>query len=284
MTRRKPIGFNIRLRYVKDISTLRKRLVEMEPAWCVLCIDRDDHFPYLEALAKEHPDIKFIARVVDVNPDVGGTEPRDGKWHLKPDDDRKYLCSPVDFLTRWGHLGKNGLTLNVSNEPNGYVDEGHPDNLQRLADWTLELLKEATRRSIQCCVLNFATGHPIVSLGPKGPEWIMIFDEVLRYVSEHRDQLVGIHEYLPGVGADNRVGRIGAMVNRCAALGIQPPRVLITEYGVDSDMRDHQDGYKSRNWPGDFYAHQLYNQVETTYRPYIQAGILEGLAVFVYGE
>lgn len=281
--RRTPIGLNIRLRYIQDIAGLRKRLADLKPAWCVLCIDKDPHAEYVKQFAIENPDIRFIARMVDVNPDSDKAEPRDGKWHLKPADGRKYLASPEDFLNRWGELGKNGLTLNVSNEPTGYPMSDQPDNLQRLADWTLELLKLATARGISVCVLNFATGHPMLVKGPNGTEWPSVFDGVLRYVSEQRLHLIGLHEYLPGVGINDRVGRIGALINRCTTLGIKPPRVVITEYGVDNNGPAALDGYKSRNWPGDFYAHELYNHIETTYRAPLESGVLEGLAVFVYG-
>lgn len=281
---RTPIGLNIRLRYVQDIAGLRKRLADLKPAWCVLCIDKDDHAPYVKQFAIENPDIHFIARVVDVNPDAAGTEPRDGKWHLKPWDDRKYVCSPEDFLNRWGELGKNGLTLNVSNEPNGYEDRERPGNLKRLAEWTLELLKLATERGISVCVLNFATGHPALVKGPNGTEWIPEFDAVLRYVSEHRQHIIGLHEYLPGVGIDNRIGRIGALINRCTTLRIKPPRVVITEYGVDYAGEKDRDGYNSRGWGSDFYADNLYDLMDVPYKPHLQAGVLEGACVFVYAD
>lgn len=281
---RTPIGLNIRLRYVQDIAALRKRLADLKPAWCVLCIDKDDHAPYVIQFAKENPDIKFIARVVDVNPDAPGTEPRDGKWHLKPADGRQYLASPEDFLNRWGELGKGGLTLNVSNEPNGYVDKNHPDNLRRLAEWTLDVLKLATARGISLCVLNFATGHPVLVKGANGTEWVNVFDDVLKYVSEHRQHVIGLHEYLPGIGIDFRVGRLGAMVNRCTTLGIKPPRVVITEAGVDYAGEKDRDGYISRGWGSDFYADALYDLMNVPYKPLLEAGTLEGACVFVYAD
>lgn len=271
------IGLNIRLRYVQDITALRNRLTALEPAWCVLCVDKTEHIQYVQEFAREFPAVQFVGRLVDVNPDGG--EPRDGKWHTKPQDERNYLCSAEDFLSAWGDLGRDGLLLNVSNEPNGYADG---DNLTRLAAWTLEVLELATTRGIACCVLNFATGHPLVVRGAGGSEWTSTFDAVLRYVSANRQHAIGLHEYLPGTGVNDRVGRIGAMVNRCTTLGIQPPRVVITEYGVDYNGLPGIDGYKSRGWGGDLYATVLSDTVKQVYEPFISSGVLEGAAVFVY--
>jgi hypothetical protein len=278
-----PLGVNIMIRYVQDMTTLQERLNALRPAWCTICVDKDEHIPYLRSFALQNPGIRFLARMVDVNPDVEGTQPRDGKWHLKPADGRKYLCSPEHFLSRWGEMGRGGLVLSVSNEPNGYVDKDQPDNLRRLAEWTLEVLKLATSRGIACGVLNFATGHPMLITGKHGTEWVSLYDEVLRYVSENRQHLVALNEYLPGIGIDNRVGRVGAMINRCTTLGIKPPRVVIKEYGADNDTADKLDGYKSRGWGGGFYAEQLILPCLSTYKPHIEAGVVEGLCVFVYG-
>ena len=274
---RTQIGLNIRLRYVQDIGALRRRLTALEPAWCVLCVDKDEHIAFVKEFALEFPQVQFVGRMVDVNPDGG--EPRDGKWHTKPLDARNYVCSPEDFLNAWGDLGRDGLLLNVSNEPNGYADG---DNLTRLAAWTLEVLELATARGIACCVLNFATGHPLVVRGSSGIEWANTFDAVLRYVSANRQHAIGLHEYLPGVGINDRVGRLGALVNRCNTLGITPPRVIITEYGTDYNGLPGIDGYKSRGWGGDLYATVLSDTVTQVYQAYIEGGVLEGAAVFVY--
>jgi hypothetical protein len=104
---------------------------------------------------------------------------------------------------------------------------------------------------------------------------------VLAALSKGRDlHTLGLHEYLPEPG---RIGRFKAMIERCTMLGIQPPRMVVTEFGWDSDGGS-QNGYKSRGIDGADYAMKLIDLVETVYRPYVDDGTLLGLNVFSYGN
>lgn len=276
--------FNVHLRYVKSIDALHKRVDELKPARVMICVDQDAHLLYVREFQKRHPAVEVCVRVVDTVPDG---QPRDGAWHTKPKasgDSREYLASPEDFLNRWGEFGKNGLILNVLNEPSG---EEPPDVLDRLVRWTLRLLELATERSIRVGVLNFATGHPYVAWheDEKRWEWDARFDPILTYLSEHPEQELWDHEYFPSAG-QGRVGRILAMVNRCKRLGIEIPNVAITEFGWDNDPHsgDKRSGYQSRGINGADYALETCATIKNVYKPLIDAGKLKMVAIFSYGN
>jgi len=277
--------YNIHLRYVKSMEALHERINALNPARVMLLVDKDEHLIYVREFQNRHPTTEVCVRVVDT---VEGGQPRDGAWHTKPKspgDMREYICSPEDFLNRWGEFGKNGLILNVLNEPSG---EEPPDVIDRLERWTLQVLKLATEREICIGVLNFATGHPHLYYrgDTKRWEWDARFDPILVYLSKNPQHELWLHEYLPNKGENTRVGRVRSMVNRCKSLGIEIPFVSITEFGWDNDITsgDGRSGYKSRGFNGAVYASDVCKAVREEYAELIEKGKLCMVAVFSYGR
>lgn len=279
------VTYNIHLRYVKSMEALHERINALKPTRVMLLVDKDEHLIYVREFQNRHPTTEVCVRVVDT---VDGGQPRDGAWHTKPKspgDLREYICSPEDFLNRWGEFGKNGLILNVLNEPSG---EEPPDVIDRLVRWTLAVLKLATERDIRVGVLNFATGHPHLYYrgDVKRWEWDAHFDPILVYLSKNKQHELWLHEYLPSKGENSRVGRVRSMVNRCKSLGIEIPFVSITEFGWDNDIisGDGRSGYKSRGITGDSYAKDVCKAASEEYAELLNMGKLCMVAVFSYGR
>lgn len=264
-----PLGVNAHLAYV-DIGKLIERMQWLRPRTLVGFIDSDNDMPKVRTLKAALPDTLVIGRAYLKD----GVE---GKFHLQPEapgDIREYIAAPADVVNRWGDLGKIGMSLNVHNEPG--TDD--PDRVTRLVKWTCDALDYAVTQAVHLTVLNLATGHPRLS----GKQWDYLFDPLLLTLSKYRDwHTLGLHEYLP---EDGRIGRFKAMIERCKVLGIQPPRVVMTEFGVDSGPGEKVNGYKSRGWDGADYAMKLIDLVERVYRPYLDDGTLLGLNVFSYGN
>lgn len=271
-----PIGVNAHIRYIKDWTLFAERMVDLRPAAIVAMVDKDEHIPYVLKLAD---DLRPIGTLVVGRVWVADIE---GQFHLKPaapGDERKYIVSPADALNAWGVLGDRGKRDNVSlylmNEPSGY----NADWRARLCDWWGEAFQLATARHISLVGPNFATGHP--ELTADGLEWTPDLDRLLHEFGASNLHYLGLHEYLPGIGVNNRVGRVQAVINRCNRLGIKPPRVLITEAGYDSDGKDQHNGYKSRNMSGTAYANIM---IETWKRDYEPLKVVLAMCVFSYGD
>lgn len=271
-----PFGFNVHLRYMKDYGKFLRRMNDLNPAVLTVMVDdnpggKEDQTVYIKALAASLPKTLIVARV---------KHKMDGGYHTKPVGDPRYwVASPTDFLNKWGDLGRGNMTLYSLNEPNGKVpDVEHKDRLVR---WCCETMDEAAKRGISLTLPNFGTGLPDLGLTS---EWDATFDPILIALSKYRDQhYIGLHEYLPG--EPYRVGRLLFMLARCQTLNIPPPKIIITELGVDNDVSaDTRNGYKSRNWSGDYYMRALAATYKHTYSSLVGSGKLIGTCAFCYGN
>lgn len=269
------IGFNIPLRYVKDIGKLYRRMDALQPAVQTVMIDKDEHIPYVLDFAARYPQTLIVARVRDGN---------DGGFHMEPVNDsqkRRWIAAPEDFLNRWGVLGRgSNLSLYALNEPK--LSENTPDwVVDRFNEWVCMTGELAVRRNIALTLPNIGMGQPgITTTVPV--EWEGRFDPLLRLVSKHRDQLtLGLHEYVPE--EPHHWGRIMYMLQRCLTLGIPSPNVVLTEFGVDA-THGPRNGYKARGWSGDHYMRQCASVIKRIYSPLIARGILKGICFFIYGS
>jgi hypothetical protein len=259
------IGGNILLNHLRNKQYVISRLKILNPVLCVATVDNSTDMKQIVDLRAELPNTLVIGRVY---------HPQDGAYHMKPDDSRYWIASPIDFLNAWGDLGKNGGVLYALNEPGTDIDDV---TMTRLVSWTCETIKLANVRGIRLCVLNLATGHPKLING----EWDNRFDPVLKMLSEHRQHMLGCHEY--DIGDNDRTGRIEAMFKRCITLGIQPPLVALTETGYDkSDGEpDNLNGYKSRGLTGEQLGQR---RAEVWRRFYLKHPEIIGEAVFCAGD
>lgn len=274
-----PFGYNIHLRYVKDIGKLYERMAATRPAVCVVMVDaktrpdQEDQTPYIQQFAARYPDTLIVARV---------KHDHDAGFHTPPQNDpqnRPYIASPNDFLNEWGHLGRNNMTLYALNEPLANEETTDAD-VERLMLWCVTTITEAVRRGISLTVGNFGMGQP--ALNKALTEWDTRFDPLLILLSKYRDTIfLGLHEY--GPDEPFAWGRINFMLKRCEELKIPPPRVVITEFGVDATAST-RNGYKAREWSGDYYMRRLIDVYNRIYMPLIDKGIVKGTCLFSYGN
>lgn len=144
------------------------------------------------------------------------------------------------------------------------VSKGAPDNLylytcnevgwsSTLIKWHVDVMKLAIQRKRRLCILNMGVGQP-------GPTNWAEAKELLTLASQHRDLfIIGLHEYSGAVitsgliGGDPKFiqpdtwpsplqakaltrwhsGRMKFLTDYCKEIGIQQPRIVITEAGFD---------------------------------------------------
>jgi len=273
-----PFGFNIHLRYVKDIGKLHERMRALNPSVCVVMVDdnpppKEDQTIYIREFAARYPQTLIVARV---------KHDHDAGYHKPPVNDpenRPYVASPTDFINKWGHLGRNNMTLYALNEP--LASEKISDaEVATLIKWGSEVVELAVKQGVSVTIYNFGMGQP--ALNSTATEWDKRFDPLLIQLSKYRDTIfLGLHEY----GPDERYhwGRLEFMLARCAALKIPPPKVVITEFGVDATT-DKRNGYKARGWSGDLYMRKLVDIYSRLYMSLVDQGIVKGTCLFSYGN
>jgi hypothetical protein len=273
-----PFGFNVHLRYVQDIGKLHERMRFFKPSVCVVMADdnpppKEDQTVYIQEFAARYPQTLIVARV---------KHDHDAGYHMPPPNDpqkREYIASPIDFLNKWGHLGRNNMTLYALNEPLASEQTTDAD-VQKLIKWCTEVIELAVQRGISVTIGNFGMGQP--ALNKQLNEWDSRFDPLLILLSKYRDHVfAGLHEY--GPEEPFHWGRILFMLARCKKLGIQPPRVVVSEFGVDATT-DKRNGYKARGWSGDFYVRQMVDVYKNVYMPLVDQGIVKGTCLFSYGN
>lgn len=221
-----------------------------------------------------------------------------------------------------------GIVIHVGNEM--------PFNTEAIT-WLLLVCKQAVRRGVTVCIGNWAVGNPEPDAWPKAKE-------LLALASEHREHIiVGLHEYAGGVvtsglhggypdnagvqpgkpGGINLIqpeswpkditaitcyhmGRYKFMLDYCKSIGIETPRIIITEAGFDdtSDIKPWLDklkqtspylnitGYKSlinqwsdwfgaRGWSTErVYAEQMIHADKYFYNE----AAIEGRCIYSYGH
>jgi hypothetical protein len=275
----RPISVNAHIRYMKAYEGgFLPWIKQLNPAVLVTMVDdnppgKEDQTPYIQQLAAQIPHTRVVARV---------KHDLDGGFHTKPQTDpRRWVADPDDFLNKWGHLGKRNMSLYALNEPDDGIDDDgkvDPEKVKRLNEWCVAVMEKAAARDISVTIANFGTGIP----AEVTRQWHFAFDPILCCLSKYRDlHLLGLHEYLPDEVF--RVGRFRFMLSRCKELGIPPPRVIITEHGVDTDGGP-RNGYRSRGWSGAQYGDILLDVYQRIYRPFVESGVIAGLCVFSYGN
>jgi hypothetical protein len=240
------ISYNIHAQMVKDSNRLKQHLAKVQPS-VALVMDG-------LGLAKEIKTMLPNTLVVHRN------------WGItQGDDDVHKRVSPEDWLNLRAKESEGGFYLNTTNEP-GFNDE--------CINWHIDLMQRAAKRGVRLVVGNFAVGTP-------GPDDWGQAKQMLQLLDQYRDLFVlGLHEYACGVitsglygGAPNNAGvQIGAtggkdlvpkdkwpqdvsgitlwhcgrfkfLMNYCQKNGIKPPRIILTEHGMDdvSDIKPWAD-------------------------------------------
>lgn len=265
-----PLSLNVAMNYV-DVGRAIAEIKPLNPSALVLCTDRQDDSARFDLFAREFPDTMIVCRVVPAN-----RNDLDASFHL-PGPDGGFRMSPVSFLNTYGGLGSEGKLLYTMNEPDGYA------NVERLVPWLVAVVEEATRRNIRLCLANLATGHP---RDVNARQWDRAWDPLLNVLAlpQHRAlHVLGLHEYHPGW--EFRVGRFKWMLESCRRLFIMPPRVLITEFGIDADHGGStHNGWRSRGMSEQQYFDLCLDSYNRMYRPFVRGGVIAGLNIFLYGN
>lgn len=240
------ISLNIHGNNVPDRQRLLDHLNALQPA-AVLVLDNYDLVAQINGLL---PDTTVIYREFE---------------HERPVHKD---VEPQAWLDAHAHQAKDGVALHVLNEP--------PFN-QEVVDWLTELMKLAAPRQIPLIIGNWAVGNP----GPDpAKEWPKA-RAMLELLDQHRDLFIlGLHEYAGGVVTsglyggypDNagvqpgkpgglnlippanwpkdvsgvtryHMGRFKFLVDYCKSIGLKPPRIILTEHGMDdtSDIKAWED-------------------------------------------
>jgi hypothetical protein len=200
-------------------------------------------------------------------------------WH--PQESHLFdVMTPRQFYDQYARYGEGGLIINVLNEPNGYGD------LRKLADWCAQVCELFGNAGVACAPPAFGEGHPDTN---RLHELDALWDALRRW---HHLHYYNIHEYGTWRGMLFREGsrwdvfpwRVGRFeqftVPYLQSKGYPIPRVVMTEWGIDSA---HDDTGK-RGWRTQFseaeYAQQMIAAVEQVYnKPYYV-----GLCIFSYGN
>lgn len=262
------IGSNAALRYLKAYQAHIDYWHEVNPAYQVAYVDKPEHVPYIREYAAALPNTMIVARIY---------HPLDGGFHLAPTgagDTRHYVSSPAEYLGAYGDLGKmSNIILNVFNEPNS---QGAPDEMLRLVEWFVDYIPLAASIGCKSVLFNWADRNPQIINGMMDSQ----FDDVLKMMAVHPELFyMGMHYY----GPDEITSHLDSYVKRCEFLKIKPPKVIGTEFGLDS-TGGAERGYKSRANYKDIYAQWQETVVKGSLKPYIDSGVLAGLCVFQEGN
>ncbi|MBL8165686.1 MAG: hypothetical protein JNJ61_27125 [Anaerolineae bacterium] len=240
--------------------------------------------------------------------------------------------TPEQWLNRRAPMATGGIYQYTTNEPG--FDE-------RCINWHIELMELAARRNVPLVIGNWAVGNPGPDDWPKARRMLELLDQ-------HRELFVlGLHEYAGGVitsglhgGYPDRAGvapgdtskpglnliprenwpdsvrdvilwhcgRFNFMVGFCRKAGIRPPRVIITEHGMDdlsdikpwlqtlkTDQRYHNArGWKSiapqwaewwaEWWPGWSPESAYFEQLRWANRVIYQNSVVEAQLIFSWGH
>ncbi len=240
------ISYNIHAQMVTDTPRLKNHLQKIQPA-AVLVLDGLGLAQELKAM---------LPNAIIVHRNYGVT---------KGDDDVHHRVSPQQWMDLRAKESDGGIFLYTTNEP-GFD--------QQCVDWHIQLMQLAIQRGVKLVIGNWAVGTP-------GAEDWSKAQQMLQLLDQHRDLFImGLHEYACGVitsgfyggypdnagvqpgtpGGQNLIpkdkwptdvskitmfhcGRFHFLINYCQKNNIKPPRIVLTEHGMDdvSDIKPWAD-------------------------------------------
>lgn len=263
------LSINAKPYYIKDWVGCKAFLTQLDATVAVMAVDQPDHINRIREARNAAPNTRIVARFIDVD--------HDGSMHMKPQTTSdKYIVSPQNQLNRIREFGQGGLIAYWGNEP----DTKAPiDDLERLASHTVEAMDLAATRDydMSLCVGNFGIGHPQPVDGYL-PTWM---HPILQGLNRHRNRhYLGVHLYAPL----NTLEFLNALKKTCdERLQIPMPRVIITEFGWDTDG-GKTNGFKSRKMSNEVFAAWCINACQTDLRPFFESGDVIGACTFIYGD
>lgn len=200
-TRRLP-GWNILPRANFDLNEFAPHHDRLKPGICVV----NHEPPVIARLGQGSADTLYIYRD---SPAGYGT------------DDNVHMHTPAADYVRYLHQKAPACAaLYLGNEP---------DDIMSAAEWSLEALKACDEVGRVGVFLNLSFGRP------EPHHWAEMrpLSRLLEKMSGTQ-HVLGLHEYCgPGkIGEGYWIGRVRNVNARCRSIGIEPPRIAITELGV----------------------------------------------------
>lgn len=275
-------GSNVDLPYVKDYGRFLEFHHRLDPVAMTLIVDAPEQREKITQTASELSQATHIARV---------WHPDDGGFYLPPTgpgDTRQEVSSAEDYINEFQAMGKGNMILSVLNEP--AADTSLADQV-KLVNWCVRAIKRADETETRIILPNWGDLNPFVLNGMWAPNPgkhginapADLYAPILQaiYDAKHRDLFyIGMHLY----GPDKYLSPLQGYVGLCDYLGMRPPPVYITEWGMDTvNVNEHIDGYKDRLSGGD-YARWNADQLDVPLRPFVEAGIVLGFTLFGYGH
>ncbi len=239
MTKSK-ISYNIHAQYVPDVGRLKQHLVAIQPTAVVV----------MDGLGLAREIRALLPNCIVIHRNYGITN---------GDDDVHLKVTPARWMELRAKEAEGSVWLYTTNEP--AFD-------QKTIQWTVELMELAVKQNVRLVVGNWGVGNP-------GPDDWPAAKRMLELLDQHRDLFIlGLHEYACGIitsglyggypnnagvqpgtfGGKNLIpretwpddvskitmwhcGRFNFLVKACAEMSIQPPRIILTEHGMD-DVSD----------------------------------------------
>lgn len=227
-----------------------------------------DHNYFMDHIDRLQPAALFIMDALGLAREIKSALPNTmvihRNWGVTQGDDAVFAkVSPQQWLDLRAGEAAGGITLHTSCEPGWGPD---------VIDWHVKLMELAAPRRIPLVIGNWAVGTP------QPDQWPMA-RRMLELLDQHRDLFVlGLHEYAAGVitsgvvgGAPNdsrhtnfipvenwpsdvsqltlfHCGRFHFLLNYCKSIGLNPPRIIMTEHGFDdvSDIKPWLSGLRVR--------------------------------------
>jgi hypothetical protein len=208
------LGLNILAQTVYDRAKLSAYLQQARPALVVVMDDVGLARQFKHAL----PNMLVVHR---------RSHPDQHHWHEK--------ISAAQWLADHRADAGDGLILQCFNEPG-------TQDYKALADWCVELMQLADSEGVPLALPNFSVGNPNERRIQTGE-----FDDLLKAFAKYPRHYLALHEYAqasPSLEQPYHIGRYREWIARAQALGIRPPRILITETGRDVGG-GHRDGWRS---------------------------------------
>lgn len=240
-----PISLNVLAMFIRDRARLLAWVAQARPSVITIM----DDLALARYLRQQYPSMTVIHR----------------RYH--PDDHRLHeTMTPKAWLD--AHVGDaaDGVIVQALNEPTASP---------ALIAWCVELMALAHARGIRLCLPNFAVGNPNERSIESGA-----YDDLLRAFARYPEQLFGVHEYWKHAPTDPRdvrwlVGRFIYWLDRAKLIGVNKPRIILTEFGRD-DGGGVNDGWRGVGIPEAQYADMLVQAHRLIYAPH-------GIPVCVFG-
>lgn len=229
------IGLNLLAPFVQDRAALFAWLRSARPGAMLVMDD-----PALaQAIKRDLPDTIVIHR---------SHHEQDKRWHV--------VMSPANWLAAYRTTAGNGVLLQVMNEP-------EIGDLGAFLGWLEELVRICPP-DLALALPAFAVGNPLETTIQRGA-----FDRLLRLVCGTR-HVLALHEYFRAdavAEAPYLCGRFRFWLERAKLLGLDAPRIVVTEFGRDQSGGRH-DGWRDTGWSEAQYAALLTTAHDRLYLPY----------------